>query len=165
MQNYEITITQSKNHNIMQQNKLKKKKHPFWSFFWLIFLVVSLWYAWYSFYVPSNEIKWVSNISNQELLANNSNKNTLVFFTAKWCSPCRIMKREIFADQQVEEIVNSKFRAIIIDVDNPETKDIVNQYNAYATPTTILLDSKGKVIERRVAKIEKDEFLEMLLNI
>lgn len=142
----------------------KKKTHPFWRFFWLTFLVVSLGYAWYSFYTPSNEIKW-STVSNQESLINNSNKNTLVFFTAEWCSPCRIMKREVFADIKVEETVNTKFRAILIDVDNPETKEIVNQYKANVTPTTILLDSEGKVVRHIVGKIEKDKFLEMLLDI
>ncbi len=142
----------------------KKKTHPFWRFFWLTFLVVSLGYAWYSFYAPSNGIKW-STVSNQESLINNSNKNTLVFFTAEWCSPCRIMKREVFADKKVEEIMNSKFRAILIDVDNPKTKEIVNQYKANVTPTTILLDSEGKVVRHIVGKIEKDKFLEMLLNI
>ncbi|SEK46662.1 Thioredoxin-like domain-containing protein [Aquimarina amphilecti] len=142
----------------------KKKTHPFWSFFWLSFLVVSLWYVWYSFYEPSNEIKWV-NVSNQESLINNSNKYAIVFFTAEWCSPCRIMKREVFADQKVEEMINSKYRAIMIDIDNPETKDIVNQYKAYATPTTLLIDPNGKVIEHIVGKIEKDKFLQMLLNI
>ena len=148
----------------MKQHTSKKKTHPFWRFFWLTFLIVSLWYAWYSFYTPANEIKWV-HISNQESLSNNSNKYSIVFFTAKWCSPCRIMKRQVFADQNVEEIMNSKFRAILIDVDNTETRDIVNQYKAYATPTTILLDSKGNVIKHITGKIEKDKFLEMLLSI
>ncbi len=142
----------------------KQKKHPFWSFFWLTFLVVSLGYAWYSFYAPSNEINWVT-VSNKESLIDNSDKYALVFFTAEWCSPCRIMKREVFADQNIEAIINSKFKAIEIDIDNPETKEIVNQYNVNATPTTMLLDAEGKVIKTIVGKIEKDEFLEMLLKI
>ena len=142
----------------------KKKTHPFWRFFWLTFLVVSLGYAWYSFYSPSNEIKW-SPVSHQESLINNSDKYSLVFFTAEWCSPCRIMKREVFADKKVEEIVNSKFRAILIDVDNPETKEIVNKYKAYATPTTIFINPEGKVIDYAVGKVGKIKFLEMLLNI
>ena len=75
------------------------------------------------------------------------------------------MKRQVFADPNVEELINSKFRAILIDIDNPETKEIVSKYKAYATPTTIFLDSEGKVVRHIVGKIEKDKFLEMLLNI
>ena len=74
----------------------KTKSHPFWRWFWLTFLVISLGYAWYSFYVPSNDIKWAKNTTSIQELTNDSNKNTLLFFTGKWCSPCRIMKREVF---------------------------------------------------------------------
>ncbi|MCO6499821.1 MAG: thioredoxin family protein [Vicingus serpentipes] len=143
----------------------KKKSHPFWKFFWLSFLVLSLVYAWYSFYAPSNDIKWENNITSIEDLTNNSsNKNTLLFFTGKWCSPCRIMKREVFADQEVEKKVNSKVNPVIIDIDNPNTKEIVNYYKIGATPTTIIVDSKGEVLEYAVGKIDKKKFLEILNN-
>ena len=75
--------------DISSQNFAKKKSNPFWKFFWLAFLVISLAYAWYSFYAPSNKVNWVDNITPMEELTNNSsNKNTLLFFTGKWCSPC-----------------------------------------------------------------------------
>lgn len=65
------------------QNSAKKKSHPFWKFFWLTFLVLSLVYAWYSFYTPSNEIKWKENITSIEKIKNSSDKNMLLFFTGK----------------------------------------------------------------------------------
>ena len=142
----------------------KKKSHPFWKFFWLSFLVLSLAYAWYSFYAPSNEIEWENNISSIEEITNSSNKNTLLFYTRKWCSPCRIMKREVFADKEVEKIVNSKVTPIIIDIDNPNTKKIVNKYKIGATPTTIIIDSNGEVLDYAVGKIDKKKFLEMINN-
>lgn len=57
----------------------KKKSHPFWKFFWLSFLVLSLTYAWYSFYAPSNEIKWANNITSIEEINNSSDKNIMLF--------------------------------------------------------------------------------------
>lgn len=143
----------------------KKKSHPFWKFFWLSFLVLSLGYAWYSFYAPSNDIKWEANITSIEDLTNNSsNKNSLLFFTGTWCSPCRIMKREVFADKEVEEKVNSKVNPIIINIDDPNTKEIVSYYKVGATPTTIIVDPKGAVLEYAVGKIDKKKFLEILNN-
>lgn len=143
----------------------KKKSHPFWKFFWLSFLVLSLGYAWYSFYAPSNDIKWEANITSIEDLTNNSsNKNSLLFFTGTWCSPCRIMKREVFADKEVEENVNSKVNPIIINIDDPNTKEIVSYYKVGATPTTIIVDTKGEVLEYAVGKIDKKKFLEILNN-
>jgi len=140
----------------------KNKSHPFWKWFWLTFLVVSLAYAWYSFYAPSNDIEWVNDITSTQELTNNSDKNTILFFTGKWCSPCRIMKREVFSDKEVEGIINLQFTPVMIDIDNANTKEIVKYYKVSATPTTIILDSQGEVLDYVVGKIEKKKFLEML---
>lgn len=144
--------------------KSKKKTHPFWSFFWLTFLVVSLWYAWYSFYAPSNDITWTNDIESAQKLANNSYKNIMVFFTAEWCSPCRIMKRQVFADNEVMKAINSKVVSVEINIDDPNSEALVKQYNIGATPTTIFIDPEGKVIDYAVGKVEKTKFLEILEN-
>ena len=127
--------------------------------------MASLSYAGYSFYAPSNDINWVNNITSTHELTNNSSKKTLLFFTARWCSPCQIMKREVFADNEVEKIINSEFIAIMIDIDSPNTKDIVKHYKIGATPTTIILDSKGKVIDSVMGKAGKKEFIKMINSI
>ncbi len=143
---------------------VKKKSHPFWRWFWLTFLVVSLAYAWYSFYAPPNSINWESDITTHEELSNNDGKNTLLFFTGKWCSPCQIMKRQVFADEEVEDIVNSKFKAVMIDIDNPKTNELVAYFEVGVTPTTIILDSQGDILDYATRKMSKAEFLEMLGN-
>lgn len=143
----------------------KTKPHPLWRWFWLTFLVVSLAYAWYSFYAPSNEIKWAKNSTTIQKLTNDSHKNTLIFFTGKWCSPCRIMKREVFADKEVAKEINSKITPVIIDIDDTNTKEIVKHYKVHGTPTTIIIDSEGKIIENILGKIEKNKFLEILSNL
>jgi thioredoxin 1 len=144
---------------------IKTKSHPFWRWFWLTFLAVSLAYAWYSFYVPSNAIKWAKNITSVQKLTNDSDKNALLFFTGKWCSPCRIMKREVFADKEVTKVINSQVTPVLIDIDTPNTNELVKHYKVSATPTTIIIDSEGKVIDYVVGKIEKKKFLEMLSNL
>jgi len=142
----------------------KTKPHPFWKLFWLTFLVVSLWYAWYSFYAPSNDITWTNDIESAQKLANNSDKNIVVFFTADWCSPCRIMKRKVFADNQVMKAINSKVVSVEINIDDPNSEALVKQYNIGATPTTIFINPEGKVMDYAVGKVEKTKFLEMLEN-
>ena len=156
-----------KSHETPSTNSTKNEKskpHRFWSWFWLSFLVLSLAYAGYSFYAPSNTVKWDNNITTIQELSKNSNKNTVLFFTGKWCSPCRIMKREIFADSIVEMILNTRFTSVMIDIDNTRTMELVNYYNIGATPTTIIVDPQGKVLDYAVGKIDKKKFLEMLSN-
>ncbi|WP_452226830.1 thioredoxin family protein [Lacinutrix cladophorae] len=146
----------------MNKFKSKKKTHPFWKFFWLTFLVVSLWYAWYSFYAPSNDITWTNNLESAQKLANISNKNIMVFFTAEWCSPCQIMKRKIFASHEVKIAMDASVVSLEINVDDPNFEALVKQYNIEVTPTIIFIDPEGKVIDYAVGKVEKIKFIEML---
>ena len=144
-------------------SKVKKtKSHPFWRWFWLTFLVFSLAYAWYSFYAPSNDVVWADNIETARELANDSDKNMLLFFTGEWCSPCRIMKREVFADEEVMKAINSQVVPVMIDIDDPKAQEIVKLYKVGGTPVTIFTDSKGNVLDYTVGKIGKTKFLEML---
>ena len=146
-------------------NDQKTKSHPFWRWFWLTFLLVSLAYAWYSFYVPSNDVTWANDVASARVLANDSDKNMLLFFTGSWCVPCRIMKREVFADKEVMQAINSRIIPVMIDIDDPNAEEIVKLYNVGGTPITIFTDSQGEVLDYAVGKIGKSKFLEMLTNL
>ncbi len=141
------------------------KTKRFSQIFWLSFLFASLAYAWYSFYVPSNEIEWADDIVEAELLAESSDKNLMLFFTGTWCVPCKVMKRQVFADKQVASAVNSKIIPVMIDVDDPKSKELVERYNAGVTPITLFIDKNGDVLDYAVGKMEKSAFMEMLKDI
>ncbi|MCB0261967.1 MAG: thioredoxin family protein [Calditrichaeota bacterium] len=143
----------------------KGKSHPFWQWFWLTFLVVSLGYAWYSFYVPSNDVVWADDIVSARQLATESGKNMMLFFTAEWCVPCRIMKREVFADQEAMTAINAKVVPVMISEDSPGADEVFSLYNVGGTPVTIFTDSQGNVLDYAVGRIGKTEFLEMLENL
>ena len=143
----------------------KTKKQRFSQIFWLSFLFISLGYAWYSFYVPSNDIEWADDMVEAELLAESSDKNLMLFFTGTWCVPCKVMKRQVFADKQVARAVNSKIIPVIIDVDDPKSKELVERYNAGITPITLFIDKNGDVLDYAVGKMEKSAFMEMLKDI
>ncbi|MCP4144348.1 MAG: thioredoxin family protein [bacterium] len=140
----------------------KGKSGRFWQWFWLTFLVVSLAYAWYSFYVPSNRATWTVNYTTAQEQAVESDKPIILFFTGKWCSPCRIMKREVWADEQVMATVNDAFIPVMIDVDDPNAAATLNHFRVGVTPTTIITDSKGNVLQYRQGRISRADFLEML---
>ena len=144
---------------------VKTKSHPFWRWFWLTFLVASLVYAWYSFYVPANDVDWADNMVSARELANDSEINMLLFFTGEWCSPCRIMKREVFADKEVMKAINSQVVPVMIDVDDPNAEELLRHYKVGGTPIIIFTDPQGKVLDYAVGKIGKTKFLEMLENL
>ena len=85
----------------------------------------------------------------------------LLFFTGEWCVPCRIMKREVFADKEVmKELI-----PVMINVDDPKAEELVKQYKIGGRPITIFTDYQGKVIDYTAGKIGKSKFLEMLENL
>ena len=137
-------------------------KVNWWRWFWITTLVVSLPYAWYCFYVPSNGIAWADDYASAQQQSAQSGKPIILFFTGKWCVPCRIMKRNVWADEQVTTSVNAAFIPVTIDVDVPDAAAVLRRYNVGSTPNTILTDSQGNVLQQKEGAIGKAEFLELI---
>ena len=140
----------------------RQKRFHFWRCFWLTFLVVSLAYAWYSFYVPTNRIAWAENYTSAQQKAADAGKPIILFFTSTWCVPCRVMKRQVWADEEVTTSVNGNFIPVAIDVDNPDAAKVRARYSVGGTPVTIITDAQGNALRWRAGGISKSEFLELL---
>ncbi|EMI25569.1 thioredoxin family protein [Rhodopirellula europaea] len=134
----------------------------FWRCFWLTFLVVSLGYAWHCFYVPANEIAWANDYASAKQQAAKADKPILLYFTANWCVPCRVMKRQVWADSKVKELVNAEFVPVAIDVGDPENAEVMAAYAVQGPPVTIVCDSQGNVLDWRAGRISQPVFLELL---
>lgn len=133
-----------------------------WRWFWRVTLVVSLAYAWYCFYVPSNSIAWANNYTSAQHEASQSGKPIILYFTGKWCVPCRIMKRKVWADEQVTALVNAQFIPVAIDVDNPDDAVVLARYKVVGSPVTIITDPQGNVLRWREGRMGKADFLNLL---
>jgi protein disulfide-isomerase len=72
------------------------------------------------------------------------------------------MKRQVWADDQVMNIVNAAFIPVTIDVDDPDNAAVLVRYNVGGTPITIITDSNGNALQWRVGGIGKSEFLDLL---
>ncbi len=139
-----------------------RKPIRFAQVFWLSFLIVSLSYAWYCFYAPSNQIAWAADVTAAQQQAVESEKPIILFFTGAWCSPCQIMKRQVWADDEVMAVVNDSFIPVTIDVDAPDFATTLSRYGAGPTPRTIITDASGNVLQQRQGGMSKVEFLELL---
>ena len=142
--------------------KPHRKKFNFWRWFWLGALVVGLGWAWYDFYVPSNHVTWAKDYPSAQQQAAQTGKPMILFFTAEWCVPCRIMKRSVWADPQVEAVVKAGFTPVMIYVDDPNAGAALTRYGVVATPTTIVTDPQGMVLRRAQGGMGKAEFLDLL---
>jgi protein disulfide-isomerase len=140
----------------------RRGKFNFWRSFWLGSIPVSLVWVYYDFYVPSNHVTWAEDYASAQQQAVQSGKPIILFFTGTWCVPCRIMKRTVWADPQVEATVKAGFIPVMIDLDDPNAAETVSRYHVRSTPTTILIDPKGNIRERVEVGMGKNDFLKLL---
>jgi thioredoxin 1 len=143
-------------------SKPAKGRFNFWRWFWLSTIPVSLVWVWHDFYVPANHITWAKDYPAAQHQSVQSGKPILLFFTGVWCVPCRVMKRTVWADGEVEAVVKAGFIPVMMDVDDPNAAETVNQYRVVATPTTVITDPKGNVLQWTRGGMNKAEFLGLL---
>jgi len=85
----------------------------------------------------------------------------LVYFTASWCGPCKLMTRTTLADPPVQQVI-SGIGHVGVDID--QHQDIATQYGVNAVPTFILLSSGGDEVERTTGYQATADFLKWLNN-
>jgi thioredoxin:protein disulfide reductase len=105
---------------------------------------------------------------NSELLASaaEARKPVLIDFSADWCIPCREMEHSTFVDPSV---VNEASRFVRMKANLTKqdkiTEELTSKYEIQGVPTTMLIDSTGKVTQRKVGYIGPQEMLAELRQV
>ena len=96
-------------------------------------------------------IEWQTDHDAAMQTAAESGRPTFVLFTASWCPPCQQMKRSVWTDRAVADVLNKTFTPIKVDCsDSNETASVALQqkYGIRGVPTLIVHDIEGRELGR-----------------
>lgn len=91
-------------------------------------------------------------------------KRLLIYFTAKWCGPCRYMENNVFHSDSVTRLTDAQYVILKVDYDAWKTKSIVDKYRVASLPTFIIVDSLEAVEKRAFGRLTVSEFVNFLTS-
>ena len=90
------------------------------------------------------EIKWQDWSKDAFEKAKLEQKPILLDIFGSWCHWCHVMDKTSYSDPAVADFVNKNLVAVRVDTD--KRPDVNRRYNMGGWPSTVFLDSEGKVI-------------------
>lgn len=123
----------------------------------------------------SPAVRWVEYSQALQRSAQDK-KPVFIEFHADWCVPCHVMERTTFRDSTVVKLLNSKFHAVRIDVDQTGKMRCENQLQSIETcvnetweiqgiPAFATVDSKGRLQHAFLGAYMVDDFILMLRSL
>lgn len=112
-----------------------------------------------SYLFSSGQITWLRNMDAALQQAGKADKLVLVNFYANWCGFCRRMDQTTFTDKTVIQKMNA---FVPVKINTDREKKIAEEYAVNGLPTTVILDSKGRIILGSVGYMRSNNFIEMM---
>lgn len=122
--------------------------------------------------VAAEGIEWYS-FEEAIALAKKQNKKVVVDIYAPWCSWCRKLQREVYADKEIQEYVAENFIMTRLDGENKDDTVRFKEYSLSPSelalgfgmqgyPTTVFLDADTDYITRLPGFANTPEFFKVL---
>ena len=105
---------------------------------------------------PPDTIGWMTDFDEAVGVAAVIGKPMLLKFTADWCPPCQRMKREVFSQPAVADLVRGSFVPVMVDMTIPKTpgQQVADRFGVDAIPALVVLGPGQTEQARKVGFID-----------
>jgi thiol:disulfide interchange protein len=97
---------------------------------------------------PDDGIAWRTSYHDALEESAATGKPVLLNFTADWCPPCRVMKHDVWPDEQVRQTIITSFIPVMVDVDEAQNAVVSRLYGVRAVPSILVVDAEGQVLRQ-----------------
>jgi len=129
--------------------------------FSIIFIGIAVFMLWP---VEKDSPDWQTYSDTAYEQALESNQKIIIDFYADWCIPCKELDALTFSDERVVEL-SKEFVCLKVDMTktmSDETEIIRKKFEIIGMPTVLIIDSKGKEVDRITGFLSADDFLTIL---
>lgn len=110
---------------------------------------------------PEGSPKFGSKLETALAEAKTSGKPVVAVFSAVWCPPCQMMKKEVYPSEAIKPF-HDKFVWVYIDTDEASNaKDALN-YGVSGIPHIEFLSPAGKSLDKQIGASAPDSFAKTL---
>lgn len=100
---------------------------------------------------PQTSTSVVRRLAELQTLLASSTQPVLVNISAEWCISCKIMKREVFPDAEVQQAL-AGYRWIEVDVteSNADSRELLEYLDLFGPPSLLFFDAGREIREARI---------------
>lgn len=100
----------------------------------------------------SESIRWHSWSEQTIQKAQSENKLILLDLVASWCQFCKKMDETTYQDEGVISVLNKNY--LVVKADEADSPELAKKYKKDGRPTTVILNSDGVQVLKRVGYIK-----------
>jgi tetratricopeptide (TPR) repeat protein len=98
----------------------------------------------------SAQVAWVKTFTDAQKQAAAEGKLIVVDVAASWCPPCQRMSRDVYPDAAFIEFSRSQVFMLVDAENEAEGVSLAGRYNVRVYPTILIIDPRGREIDRLV---------------
>lgn len=93
-----------------------------------------------------------------------SDKLVFVDFYTDWCTPCKLMDEDVFSDKDMTDFMKANFINYKVDGEKYNGPNLGLMFGVAGFPTLLILDQKGRILERHDGALYHSGLKEMALR-